>query len=117
MSVEQFGERQKRGAITKVLPGVKFPREVAGHSMIVENGLIKSGDSAKLKIKKTIKSFLIASPVLKFLLFATMFLEKIWQNSFLLPRFYNLICRLYFLPSRTRKTQRFINNFSASSAV
>ncbi len=32
LSIEQFGERQRRGAITKVLLAVKYPKENAGHS-------------------------------------------------------------------------------------
>lgn len=95
LSVEQFGERQRRGAITKVLLATKYPQEEGNHPMIVENGFVKKGEPLKLSVKKNIKRFFASSFLLNSVLMTTKFLEKNWQNNFLLSRSYNLICGIY----------------------
>lgn len=107
LNLQQFGERQRRGAITKVLLAVKYPVEVGNHSMIVENDRLKSGDSLKITTKKIIKTICANTVALNILLAAVAALEKKWSRSFLLPPLYNSICGFYIFRGIRQGIARF----------
>ncbi len=95
IDIEQFGERNRRGAVTKVLIAHKFPDEEASHPMIIENGFVKLGEPLKRTAKKVVKKIMATSSVSTLLLGLTRFLEKNWKNSFLLTRLYTISCGIY----------------------
>lgn len=95
LNVVQFGERQRRGAVTKVLIAHKQPAEEANHPMLVENSFIKKGEPIKISIKKFGKKVLAIPPAFNFLLVLTHSIEQIRKNSFLLPKLYNIVCGIY----------------------
>lgn len=95
IDITQFGERLRRGAITKVLMATKYPNEEAAHPMIVENCWRKPDDSLKRSAKKTIKSIAASSVVSNIIFTATRVLERTWKNNSMLPRLYNAICGIY----------------------
>ena len=95
ISVEQFGERQRRGAITKVLIAHKQPEEEADHPLITENDFIRRGEPFKLSAKKALKKTLATPPAFAALITATRVLESTWKNSPLLPRLYNAAAAVY----------------------
>ncbi len=95
IDIEQFGERNRRGAITKVLIAHKFPEEEASHPMIIENGFVKSGEPFKRTAKKVVKKIMATSSASYSVFALTRFLEKNWKNSFLLPSLYNVACGIY----------------------
>lgn len=95
LTLEQFGERQRRGAITKVLMAVKFPAEIANHPMITENGKILPGEALKTSVKKIVKKIFATSLGLRLLLGVTNFLERNQKSDFLRTRLYESICGFY----------------------
>lgn len=95
INIEQFGERQRRNAITRVLLATKYPELEGKHPMIVENSYRKSGEPLKKSVKKLLKSFFTTAPVSAVILGGTKFLEKYWKESSLLPRLYNVNCGIY----------------------
>ena len=94
LNLQQFGERQRRGAITKVLMAVKSPAEAA-HPIIVENSSVKTGEGWRMTMKKISKK-LLSNPVsLNLLLSAVNFLERRQSSPKLLNRLYKMTCGLY----------------------
>lgn len=58
LTLKQFCDRQRRGAITAALMAVKHPEERANSPLIIENCKIQVTDSVTLILKKVVKSIL-----------------------------------------------------------
>jgi GT2 family glycosyltransferase len=107
INFEQFGERQRRGAITKVLLATKYPHEEAEHPMIVENNFRKPGEPVKRSAKKMVKSVLANPGVSEIVFTAIRLLESKWKTNVLLPRLYNVACGIYIFRGIRQGIERY----------
>lgn len=95
LTLQEWCERQKRGAITATLIAVKYPDIWMHQPLIRENRSIQSGDPPALIIKKSMKRLLATHGSLNVLYRVIAVSERRWPNSKLLPRLYTLVCGLY----------------------
>jgi GT2 family glycosyltransferase len=95
LTLEQFCERQRRGAVTAVLLSLKHPEKYAGRAMLVENGGVRPQDPAALKVKKWLKALMANGARVRLLHRLIRFVERVWPRSPLLPRLYWGMCGLF----------------------
>lgn len=95
LTLEQFCERQRRGAITAALMALKYPEEWMHVPLLRENEPIVQGDSPALVLKKVAKSLLASRPSRALLFSLGRALERLAPDSALLRRYYLLMCGLY----------------------
>lgn len=95
LTLRQFCERLRRGAITAALLAVKHPDEYAGRPLLVENRAIRPSDPPRLMLKKLAKAILAtrAGSSMLHRLIATS--ERVAPRSKLLTRMYWVMCGLY----------------------
>jgi GT2 family glycosyltransferase len=62
VTLEEFGERQRRGALTHVHLAMRHPEVRRNSSMLRENGPIESGEPARRTAKKMVKRALTTGP-------------------------------------------------------
>lgn len=114
MTLRQFGERQRRGAITAALLAVKHPELAADRPLIRENAPIGRGDGPRLALKKIAKQILAARPSLAVLLGATAAIERAWPRSPLLPRLYWTVYGLYIFRGVREGLRRYAGTETAA---
>ena len=107
IDIKQFAERNRRGAVTKILIAHKFPKERGSHPLIYENEYRKPGEPLKRTAKKLIKTILSRPGITSSILAGTVFLERTWKQSFLLPKLYDVICGLYIFRGIREGIQRY----------
>jgi GT2 family glycosyltransferase len=95
LTLRQFCERQRRGALSAAVMALKYPDLWMQRPLLRENCRIRIEDSLKVMAKKLAKTVL-ASPVSLVLLYSVVaMLERVRPHSALLPRCYTTICGLY----------------------
>lgn len=95
LTLRQFCERQRRGAVTTALLALKQPQHFAGHSLVRENDALRAADPPAITLKKLAKSALSAPPSMALLHAVILVLERARPSSSLLPRLYWTMCGLY----------------------
>jgi GT2 family glycosyltransferase len=90
LTLKQFCERQRRGALTAVLLALKHPSQCGDRAIVLENGPLRRGDSASLAAKKVIKRLLSTPPAHALLDASITVLEKWRPRGGLLPKLYHL---------------------------
>jgi len=95
LTLKQFCERQRRGAVTAALLGLKHGRRWHGFSMVEGNCGVRRGEPLKEALKKLAKQVASAPPLVAGLYAGIEFLERAWPASPLLPRLYRAMCGIY----------------------
>lgn len=95
LTLEQFCERQRRGAITAALIALKYPEEWMHVPLLRENEPIVRGDAPALVVKKLGKSLLAGRAGRAVLFSFGRALERLAPESPLLRRYYLVMCGLY----------------------
>lgn len=95
LTLRQFGERQCRGAVTKVLLARKHPAQYGLDPMIVENRPWQRGDPPRAIVRKLAKRILSAAPFFAGIQAMIMVLERWGPDSRVLYRLYWMVCGLY----------------------
>jgi GT2 family glycosyltransferase len=95
VTLEEFGERQRRGALTHVYLAMRHPEVRRKSSMLLENGPIESGEPARRTAKKVVKQALTTGPGMAVTRGVARVLETSAPNSRALWRTYWAILGLY----------------------
>ena len=95
LTLRQFGERQRRGAMTAVLLARKYPERYRDVPLLRENETIDSRDSFRIVAKKLAKSALSTRPGMASLFAITSVLERLAPNARVLQRIYWVITGVY----------------------
>jgi GT2 family glycosyltransferase len=95
VTLEEFGERQRRGAVTHVYLARLHPQVALNSSMLRENGPIQSGEPARRTAKKALKRALATKPGMAGARGVARALERVAPNSRALWRTYWAILGLY----------------------
>jgi len=95
VTLEQFCERQRRGAVTSVLLARKHPRPYADRPLIRENGPVDARDRRALRLRKGLKRALATRPILRAVVASMGALERLGAPAGLLRRGYWMACGLY----------------------
>ncbi|HZS09401.1 MAG TPA: glycosyltransferase family 2 protein [Blastocatellia bacterium] len=95
LTLRQFCERQRRGAITAALIALKYRDLWMQRPLLRENCPIQSDDSLRLIAKKLAKTVLASPAGLAVLYGVVAMLERVRPGSPLLPRIYLMMCGLY----------------------
>jgi glycosyltransferase involved in cell wall biosynthesis len=88
LSLPEFGERQRRGAMTHVLLAARHPAVREESMMLVENGPLRRGEPFRRSVKKLIKSAFARPAGFAVLDFTARVLEVVAPNSGALRRIY-----------------------------
>lgn len=110
LTLRQFCERQRRGAVTTALLSLKHPGRFAKHPLARENNGLRAADSPALTLKKLAKSALSAPPALAALHALVAVLERTRPASRLLPRLYWMMCGLYIFRGFREGLRRYGGN-------
>jgi glycosyltransferase involved in cell wall biosynthesis len=95
LTLRQFCERQRRGALSAAVIALKYPDLWMQRPLLQENCRMRFDDSLRVIAKKLAKTVL-ASPVGLVLLYGVVaVLERVWPHSALLPRCYTIMGGLY----------------------
>ena len=95
VTLEQFCERQRRGALTSVLLARKHPRPFAARPLIRDNAPIDAGDRLAVRLRKTVKAALAAPPARRAAIASLSALERLRAPTRMLRRGYWMACGLY----------------------
>ena len=95
LTLRQFCERQRRGALTAVHMVLKHPEEHGDLPMIVENSPVSRRDPAAMVVKKTAKWLLSSGPTLALAHAVVAALERAGASDRVLGRLYWGMCGLY----------------------
>jgi GT2 family glycosyltransferase len=95
LSLRQFCERHRRGAISAAVLAGKYPAERGGSTLITENRPVRAEDGLRLRIKKSAKRLLSLSPSLALFHAWIEILERIAPESRLLARCYRMVVGVY----------------------
>ena len=95
LTLKQFCERQRRGALTAVHMASKHPAEYASRPLIVENAPISRHDPLGMIVKKAAKRVLSSPAMLTLDHAAIGLLERAGAGDRLLRRLYWAMCGLY----------------------
>lgn len=95
VTLEQFCERQRRGAVTSVLLARKHPEPYADRPLIRENGPIDAADRPVLRLRKGLKRVMSSPPILATLVASMRLFERLGASGRLLRRGYWMVCGLY----------------------
>jgi GT2 family glycosyltransferase len=90
VTLRQFCDRQRRGALTSVYLVARHPSYFAETPLLLENSLITRSDPVKLRVKKLAKRLYSSRPGLAAAGAATRLLERTAPNSRLLSRLYTM---------------------------
>jgi GT2 family glycosyltransferase len=107
VTLEQFCERQRRGAVTSVLLARKHPQDCADRPLFRENGPVSAGDPAALRLRKVVKRLLSVPPVLAAVVGSLTLLERLGAPARLLRRGYWMACGLYIFAGIREGVARF----------
>ena len=107
LTLRQFCERQRRGAITAALIALKYPEVWMQQPLLQENRRIRSGDSFKLIGRKLAKAVLASSAGLGALYGIVAVLEGVRPDSPLLRRCYTMMCGLYIFRGIRKGLQQY----------
>jgi GT2 family glycosyltransferase len=88
LTLQQFGERQRRGAMTHVFLAGRHPTVRGQSEMLLENGPIRRGEPVRVSLKKLVKRALARPAGFALLRFAARCLETVAPNSGALKRLY-----------------------------
>jgi len=91
LTLRQFCERHRRGAISAAILARKYPVERGQRRLIVENQPWQRTDSTKLRLKKSMKALLSRGPCRGLLHLWIALLERVAPRSNALKRFYRVI--------------------------
>jgi GT2 family glycosyltransferase len=95
VSLEQFCQRQERGAQTAVVLAAKHPATHACRPLIVDNGPMSRSDGLRTMLKKGAKAFLAMPASLRVAHSFITLLERCVPNERLLRRLYWTVCGIY----------------------
>jgi len=95
VTLEQFCERQRRGAVTSVLLARKHPEQYADRPLMRENGPVNAADRPMLRVRKAIKWVLSRPPILAAIVRSLRVLAGLGFPGRLLRRGYWMACGLY----------------------
>jgi GT2 family glycosyltransferase len=95
LTLQQFCERQRRGACTAVHLAARHPEAFARRPLILENGPITRSDPRRTAVKKVLKRAMATPPALAGVHVGVKFLERVAPDSRLLRRAYWSVCGLY----------------------
>lgn len=107
VTLEQFCERQRRGAITSVLLARKHPEPYADRPLIRENGPIDVVDPPALQLRKGLKRVLSSPPLLATIVASMRLFERLGASAQLLRRGYWMVCGLYIFAGIREGIARF----------
>jgi glycosyltransferase involved in cell wall biosynthesis len=116
MTLREFCERQRRGAVSAALLALKYSEICAGRPLTIENREVRLADGVRIIVKKLIKRALITRPVLELGHRVTTVLEDRSPDSRLLPRLYWMVCGLYIFAGFREGLARFRSSLSARPA-
>lgn len=95
LTLWQFCERQRRGALSAALLARKYPERWSSVPLLVENRPIQSGDPWRLVLKKVAKRVLSTPPVRGLAHSFIGLLERVAPNAPVLHRLYWSMCGVY----------------------
>ncbi len=95
VSLEQFGERQRRGAITAVHLAARHPADYVRRPLLVENGPLSRSDPPLRMLKKAVKHAYATAPGLAAASALARVLERVAPGSGLLRRVYTMTLGAY----------------------
>jgi glycosyltransferase involved in cell wall biosynthesis len=95
LTLEEFGERQRRGALTHVHLAMRHPEVRRQSRMLRENGPVEAGEPPRRIAKKALKRALATAPGMAVARGAARVLERLAPNSRALWRTYWAILGLY----------------------
>jgi glycosyltransferase involved in cell wall biosynthesis len=95
MTLREFGERQRRGAVTAVLLASKYPERYREQALYRENAPLNSRDSVRLIGKKLLKHVLSTGAGMSVLFALVATLERFTPEARILQRLYTVITGLY----------------------
>jgi GT2 family glycosyltransferase len=107
VTLEQFCERQRRGAVTCVLLARKHPEPYADRPLIRENGPIDATDRPALRLRKSVKRVLSSPPILAMIVLCMRLFERLGASGKLLRRGYWMVCGLYIFAGIREGVARF----------
>ena len=108
LSLEQFGARQERGAMTAVLLATKYPDTFLERALIQENVAVATVDAPQVKVKKRVKSLLVRPTLMRLFLSLTHALEELAPTSRILTRMYSIACGLYIFRGIREGARRYM---------
>ena len=95
LTLKQFCERQRRGALTAALLARKYPERSAKTRLLVENRPIQTGDSWRLVLKKLAKGLFSTPPVRGLAHLVAGLVSRVSPNARALRRLYWALCGAY----------------------
>ncbi len=95
LTLRQFCERHRRGAISAAVLATKYPVERGGTTLITENRPAGAGDSLRVRLKKIAKKLFAFRPVRELFHLWISLLERVAPRSRLLERCYQMILGVY----------------------
>jgi GT2 family glycosyltransferase len=95
VSLEQFGERQRRGAITAVHLAARHPADYVRRPLLLENGPLTRRDPPRRLLKKAIKHAYATAPGFAAASALARVLERLAPGSGLLRRVYTMTLGAY----------------------
>jgi GT2 family glycosyltransferase len=107
VTLEQFCERQRRGAVTSVLLARKHPHPFAARPLIRDNAPIDAGDGLGVRLRKATKRALATRPARATLVALLSALERLRAPTSLLRRGYWMACGLYIFAGVREGLARF----------
>jgi GT2 family glycosyltransferase len=95
LTLREFGERQRRGAMTAVLLASKYPERYRDRALFRENDRISPRDPATVIAKKLAKGVLSTSPGRAALFALVGALERVAPDAAMLRRLFTMITGVY----------------------
>lgn len=95
LTLRQFCERQRRGALSAALLARKYPERWATSRLLLENRPIQSGDPWRLVLKKLAKGLFSTPPVRGLAYGVAGLVERVSPNARALRRLYWAMCGAY----------------------
>lgn len=95
LTLQEFCERQRRGALTAVYLASRRPEEYAGQPLMTENAPISRNDVPRVAAKKLIKKALSTRPMLAVANAVIGLMERVSPEAPMLRRAYWSMCGVY----------------------